>query len=335
MLKIGIIGLGYWGPNLLRNFCANDKCSVVIACDLLDKNLRKINKNYHNIKLTKDYREILKEGVELVCIATSPSTHFEIAKYFLKNGINVLIEKPMTTKVGDALALLELSYQKNLKIFIDHPFVFSPPVRKIKELMKNGRLGKVWYVDSERVNLGLLQNDVTVIWDLAPHDFSIFNYLFECLPVSVQVVASRHKHPYCEDLAHIVLKYDNKFIAHIDVSWLSPVKIRKMIIGGEKGMILYNDIDQVEPVKFYEKRIEIDVSKVSPFHPVYLTGDIWCPKVDKYEPLAKMVENVVNTLYGSEQPVVDGYEGLKVVKLLEACDKSVRNNGREVMVGEI
>ncbi|HEC92822.1 MAG TPA: Gfo/Idh/MocA family oxidoreductase [Candidatus Atribacteria bacterium] len=335
MLKVGVVGLGYWGPNLVRNFYANDESHVVIACDLADKNLKKISRKYPDIKLTKNYMEILKEKVDLVCVATPPATHFEIAKFFLQNGVNILLEKPMTAKVTEALELLELSQKKNLNIFVDHPFVFSPPIRKIKELINQNRLGKIWYVDSERINLGLLQKDVNVIWDLAPHDFSILNYLFECLPVSVQVVASRHKHPYCEDLAHIVLKYNSKFIAHIDVSWLSPVKIRKMIIGGEKGMILYNDIDQVEPVKFYEKRIEIDVSKVSPFHPVYLTGDIWCPKVDKYEPLAKMVENVVNTLYGNEQPVVDGYEGLKVVKLLEACDKSVRNSGREVMVGEI
>ncbi len=330
MINVAVIGLGYWGPNLVRNFEAVDNAKVIYACDLLEENLMKIKKRYPNIKVTKDYKEILKDDkVDLICIATPPATHYKIAKECLESGKNVLIEKPMTTKVKDAEELIEIAKELNLYIFVDHTFVFSPPVRKIKEIINE--IGKPLYFDSERINLGLLQKDVNVIWDLAPHDFSILTFLFNFKPKSLIAIGSKHKHPYYEDLAHIMIRYDNGFIAHIHVSWLSPVKIRKIIIAGDKKMILYDDTNPFEKVKVYDKGVEVDLSKESPFFPTYRSGDIYVPKIENKEPLRIEVEHIVDCLINKKKPLVDGYEGLKVVKLLEACDKSLRE-GKEVEI---
>ncbi len=322
MIRVAVIGLGYWGPNLVRNFEAIDNAKVVYACDLVEENLNKIRRSYSSIKLTKDYREILKENIDLVCIATPPATHYEIAKDCLESGKHVLIEKPMTTSTDEALELIDIANDHGLKIFVDHTFVFSPPVIKIKELIKD--IGKPLYFDSERINLGLLQKDVNVIWDLAPHDFSILTYLFDFEPERLIAIGSKLRHPYYEDLAHIMVKYDNGFIAHVHVSWLSPVKIRKTIIAGDRKMILYDDTNFFEKVKVYDKGVDIDLSKESPFFPTYRSGDIYVPKIENKEPLRIEAEHVVDCLLNNKKPKVDGYAGLKVVELLEACDKSLK-----------
>ncbi len=330
IINVAVIGLGYWGPNLVRNFESLDNAKVVYACDLVEENLRKVGRNYPSIKLIKDYREILKDDdVDLICIATPPASHYRIAKESLEAGKNVLIEKPMATKVEEAEKLIEIAREYNLKIFVDHTFVFSPPVIKIKELI--GEIGKPLYFDSERINLGLLQKDVNVIWDLAPHDFSILTYLFDFKPKSLIAIGSRLRHPYYEDIVHITLKYENGFIAHVHVSWISPIKIRKTIIAGDKKMILYDDTSFFEKVKVYDKGVDIDLSKESPFFPTYRSGDIFIPKIENREPLKIEAEHVVDCLLNNKKPRVDGYAGLKVVKLLEACDKSLKE-GREVEI---
>ena len=330
IINAAVIGLGYWGPNLVRNFESLDNAKVVYACDLVEENLRKIGRNYPSIKLIKDYREILKDDdVDLICIATPPASHYRIAKESLEAGKNVLIEKPMATKVEEAEKLIEIAQEHNLKIFVDHTFVFSPPVIKIKELI--GEIGKPLYFDSERINLGLLQKDVNVIWDLAPHDFSILTYLFDFKPKSLIAIGSRLRHPYHEDIVHITIKYENGFIAHVHASWLSPIKIRKTIIAGDKKMILYDDTSFFEKVKVYDKGVDIDLSKESPFFPTYRSGDIFVPKIENREPLKIEAEHVVDCLLNNKKPRVDGYAGLKVVKLLEACDKSLKE-GREVEI---
>ncbi|WP_456374729.1 Gfo/Idh/MocA family protein [Methanocaldococcus sp.] len=328
MVNVAVIGLGYWGPNLVRNFESLENARVVYACDLIDKNLAKIKRNYPNIILTKNYKEILKnKEIDLVCIATPPNTHYKIAKDCLESGKNVLIEKPMTTSVEEGLKLIDIANDYDLKIFVDHTFVFSPPVMKIKEIINY--LGKPLYFDSERINLGLLQKDVNVIWDLAPHDFSILSYLFDLKPISLIAIGSKLKHPYLEDLAHIMIKYENNFIAHIHVSWLSPIKVRKIIIGGEKKMILYDDTNFFEKIKLYDKGVDIDLSKEDVFFPTYRSGDIYVPKIENKEPLKIEAEHIVDCLLHNKKPLVDGYAGLNVVKLLEACDKSLKE-GKEV-----
>jgi|Deesub1362A_J573_1020465.scaffolds.fasta_scaffold00073_58 predicted dehydrogenase len=325
-VKVGIIGLGYWGPNLLRNFQANSRSVVKYSCDILEENIQKVKDSYPFVTFTKDYLDILKDKeVDLVCIATPPETHFQLAKNALRYGKHVLIEKPMTTNTREGKKLIELAEKAGKLLLVDHTFVFSPPVRKLKELIDGGELGEVLYFDSERVNLGLLQKNINVIWDLAPHDFSMLIYLFPNLkPVSLVAVGSKHVHARHEDMAHIMLRYENDFVAHIHVSWLSPVKIRKTVISGNKKMVWYDDAHTSEKIKIYDKGIDVDLSKESPFFPTYRSGDILIPKLENREPLSIEVEHVVNCVMGIEEPLMDGYAGLKIVRLLEACDKSLR-----------
>lgn len=324
LIKVGIIGLGYWGPNLVRNFYMNNKSEVKYGCDLLEKNIGKVKENFPSITYTKDYTEILKDNdIDLVCIATPPETHFKLAKDVLEHGKHVLVEKPMTSKVKEGENLVKIAEKNNKLLMVDHTFVFTPSVIKIKELLNT--IGEPLYFDSERVNLGLLQKEINVIWDLAPHDFSILTFLFpDQTPISLQITASSQIHPELEDMAHIMIEYENGFNAHIHVSWLSPVKIRKTIIGGSKKMIWYDDVHPFEKVKVYNSGIDIDISKESPFFPSYRSGDITIPKVENKEPLALEVENVINSINGQENPIVDGYAGLKVVKLLQASDESLK-----------
>jgi predicted dehydrogenase len=328
MINVGVIGLGYWGPNLVRNFYTNINSSVNYCCDLLDENIEKTKEKFPTASFTKDHFDILGDNeIDLICIATPPETHFRLARDALEHGKHVLVEKPMTTTVKEGKKLIEIANKAEKLLMVDHTFVFSPPVIKIKGLI--GNIGDPLYFDSERVNLGLLQKDVNVIWDLAPHDFSILTYLFPGLvPKSLQVTASRQVHPKYEDIAHILIEYENGFSAHIHVSWLSPVKIRKTIIGGNKKMIWYDDVDPFEKVKLYDSGIDMEVLDESPFFPSYRKGDILIPKLENKEPLSNEVENVVGSILGKVKPIVDGNEGLKVVKLLEACDRSLKNKKR-------
>lgn len=324
-INVGIIGVGYWGDNLFRVFNSTGRSSVKYVADLSKENLDKVRKSNPSVEITHNYSEILKDKqINLVCIATPPETHFEIAKKCIEAKKNILVEKPMSKTVKEAEKLINLARKNKVQIFVDHTFVFSAPVRKIKKSIEENKIGKLLYFDSERVNLGLLQKDINVIWDLAPHDFSIFNYLFPHLrPISVQVFASRHKHPSLEDIAHIMVRYEDNFIMHVHVSWLSPVKIRKIIISGDRGMIWYDDIHPFEKIKIYDKGVHVNFDKETAFFPIYREGDIITPKLDNYEPLSLEANHIIDCLLGKDKPLVDGYEGLKVVRLLEACDKAL------------
>ncbi len=324
-IKVGVIGAGYWGKNLIRNFNSTGRSLVKFVCDLLQDNLQRTKVFYPDTLLTNNYIELLDdEELNLICIATPPETHFKIAKKCIEAGKNVLIEKPMCKTVREAKNLISLANERKVKIFVDHTFVFSAPVQKIKEYIETKKIGNLLYFDSERINLGLLQDNVNVIWDLAPHDFSIFSYLFPGHKLlSVKVLASKHKHPNLEDMAHIMVKCEKDLIMHIHVSWLSPVKIRKLIVGGQKGMIWYDDIHPFEKVKFYDKGVNIDMQKDSSFFPTYREGDITIPKVDNYETLNFETNHIIDCLEGKSKPLVDGEEGLKVVKLLQACDQAI------------
>lgn len=328
MVNTAIIGLGYWGPNVLRALSMNKKCKVKYACDLLDSSIEKFKKAYPLINFTKNYLDIINEpGIELVCIATPPETHFELAKESLNHGKHVFIMKPMTTNSKDGQALIDLANDAGKLIMVDHTFIFSPPVRKIKELIDKGDIGKPLYFDSERINLGLLQERINVVWDLAPHDFSILTYCFQGLkPKYLFAVGSKHVHSRNEDMAHITIAYENELVAHVHVSWLSPVKMRKTIIGGTKKMILYDDVSVTEKIKVYERGIDVNFDEQTPFKPIYRSGDIWIPNLSSEEPLAAEVEHVLNCVRGKEKPIVDGKAGLAIVKLLEACDASISQN---------
>jgi len=328
MIKVAIIGLGYWGPNLLRNFYQHPEVEVKAICDLDSSKVEKMKNKYKEIDIVAtDYKQILKEDLDLIAIATTPETHYKIAKDALLADKHILVEKPFTRTSREAEELIDFAEKRGLKIFIDHTFIFHPIVRKIKKIIKARDLGKIYYFDSERINLGLLQAGVNVIWDLAVHDFSIISYLFPDLNfIKIQAFGSRHVHPYYEDIAHVILESDNGFIAHVHVSWLSPVKIRKTIIGGSEKMLWWDDIHPFEKLKIYDSKIEVNLSQEDPFHPKYIKGDILTIGVESYESLYREVESIVDTIKNNTKPEVDGYEGLKIVKLLEACDKSISIN---------
>lgn len=322
-IKVAIIGLGYWGPNLLRNFYHHPEVQVEAICDLNHSRIASLKTKYKNISISStNYKEILKKDIDLIAISTPPETHYKIAKEALLADKNILVEKPFTRTSKEAEELIEIAERKKLKIFVDHTFVFHPVVRKIKKIIQSGELGEIYYFDSERINLGLLQTGVNVIWDLAVHDFSIISFLFPEIDfVEIKSISSKHIHPYYDDIAHVILKNHSGFIAHIHVSWISPVKIRKTIIGGNKKMLWWNDIDPVEKLKIYESRIEVDSSLDDPFFPKYTKGNITTISIENYEPLYKEIDSIVFTLQNNSTPEVDGYEGLKIVKILERCKK--------------
>ena len=323
-IKVGVIGLGYWGPNLVRNFYQHPKTNVVGVCDLSTVNVEKVKSQYKDISFTPtDYKDLIKQDLDLVAIATPPETHYEIAKECLEAGKHILVEKPFTKTTKEAEELIELSEKKNLKIFVDHTFVFHPVVRRIKEIISNEELGEVYYFESERMNLGLLQTGVNVIWDLAVHDISILLYLFPDIEfVNIHAFGSKHIHPYYEDIAHIVLEGNNGFIAHIHVSWLSPVKIRKVIIGGSQRMLWWDDLHPFEKLKIYDSRIEVDLRKQDPFFPSYIKGDVKILAVENYEALQKEVDSIVKSLKYNTKPEVGSLEGFKIVKILEMCQSN-------------
>jgi len=331
-IKIAVIGCGYWGPNLIRNLQQIDGVQATFVCDIEQTKLENIKKAYPHIRVTKDYLEIIKNPeIDAVCIATPLATHFEITKAALLNNKDVLVEKPFTLSSKEARELINLTEEKKRILMVDHTFLFTGAVNKIKELIDRGELGKLYYFDSERVNLGLLRSDTNVIWDLATHDLSIIDYLFDQKPITVSAVCSSH---ICgkEEMAHITLKHQEGFISHIHVSWLSPVKLRKILVGGDKKMILYNDIEPVEKIKIYDRGIDLDPNQITSFTPLYRGGDIIIPKIDQTEALNKVVEHFVECIKERKKPLIDGEAGLRVVKILEAIDKSILEKGREIVI---
>ena len=280
---------------------------------------------HKDVRGTTDYKDILKSDVDLVAIATPPETHYQIATDCLEANKHVLVEKPLTLSSKSSEELIELSERKNLKLFVDHTFVFHPVVRKIREIITKGELGNVLYFDSERVNLGLLQSTTNVVWDLAVHDFSILMYLFDNPEIkNIKVFASKHTHHRKEDIAHIVLELNNNIVAHIHVSWLSPVKIRKIIIGGNEKMLWWDDVHPFEKLRVYESKIEIKNSPETPFFPIYTKGDVKILKVANKESLQEEVNSIVESILSDKPPEVGGYDGLGVVKMLELCDAKIK-----------
>lgn len=331
--NIAIVGLGYWGPNLLRNFSQVPECKIIYCCDNNQKALDKFSSQYPNIIFTDDYNSVLSDKkVDAVAIATPVSTHFELAKKALSAGKHVFLEKPMAASVEECEELIKISDKQGLVLMIDHTFLFTSAVRKIKELVSGGELGDIHYFDSERINLGLLQKDINVIWDLAPHDISIIHYLFDGMrPISVMATGAAHINKKVEEIAHIHINFDSGATGIIHVSWLSPVKIRKILIGGSKKMVVYDDIEPSEKVKIYDKGISVNFDEETMQQPIYRSGDIYIPKLKEVEALRLEAEHFVNCILGEEKPLVDGRAGMEVVRILEACDKSLRDGRRVIL----
>ncbi len=331
MLKIGIIGFGYWGPNIVRNFSSLEGARVLSICDGNKDALNRASRAYPQIRVTSDYRDILlSKDIDAVAVITPVSTHFELTKKALENGKHVFVEKPFTASVAEAEQLIELAEKKKLTIMVDHTFIFTGAVRKIKKLIDEQALGDLYYYDSVRVNLGLFQHDINVIWDLAPHDFAVMDYLLVDKPFAVAASGKAHVSDM-EDTAYVTVHFNNNLIAHFNVNWLSPVKIRTTLIGGEKKMLVWNDLEPDEKIKIYDKGVEVRSTEAKYNMLVhYRSGDMHAPRIDQIEALKVETEYFVRCIRRHETPINDGLAGLRVVKMLEACNLSIKNNGRAV-----
>ena len=332
MIKIGIIGYGYWGPNVVRNFLSTEGAQIISICDI-DKNaLTRAKKNYPELKTVSNSSEIsASPEIDAVAIVTPVYTHFELAKKAIQNGKHIFVEKPFTSSVAEAEELIELAEKKKVKIMVDHTFLFTGAVRKIKELTEEGILGNLYYFDSTRVNLGLFQHDINVIWDLTPHDLSIMDYVVQEKPSAITATGKEHFGRGLEDIAYITVFFDSNIIAHFNVNWLSPVKIRMTLIGGEKKMLVWNDLESDEKVKIYDRGVNIeDKEGIYELLVSYRSGEILIPVVEKTEALKLEAEYFIDCVENNKTPINDGHAGLNVVRILEASDHSIKNNGKIV-----
>lgn len=339
MIKIGIVGYGYWGPNLVRNFAETTGAKVAAVSDLDSAKLALVQRRYPAVKTTTDFRELLSDpDIDAIAIATPVSTHFEVALLALRAGKHVWLEKPMTETSDQARQLIDEAQKRNLVLLVDHTFIYTGAVAKMNEIIKNGDLGQIYYYDSIRVNLGLFQRDVSVISDLAVHDFSILDHLLGEHPVAVSANGTNHFPGTPENLAYVTLFYDSGVIAHTSVSWLAPVKVRQILLGGSKKMITYDDLEPSEKVKVYDKGVSFtdDPQKIQEMRVGYRTGDMWAPKLAAAEALAVESAHFVDCIVNNKVPKTDGQLGLRVVELIEATSQSmrrkVRRNGETVNV---
>lgn len=328
-IKIGLIGYGYWGPNLLRNFTSVKECQVTHVCDSRQERLDQVLKLYPQIKVSKYINDICHEPeIDAIVISTPVSSHFGIAKKALENGKHVLIEKPLTASVSESEHLIEIAAQRNLLLMVDHTFLYTGAIKKIKDLIDLNEIGNLHYFDSTRVNLGLFQADVNVLWDLAPHDISILSYLKSELPISVNATGLSHTNNGIENIAYMSLNYQDNFIAHFNCSWTSPVKVRQILIGGDKKMILYNDIEPTEKVKIYDSGFNLRTDDEKNNILVdYRIGDVFIPKFHNEEALFAVANDFITCILETKTPISNSILGLNVVKILEAAQKSLKGNG--------
>jgi predicted dehydrogenase len=338
-INVGVIGCGYWGPNLLRNFAENEGAQLRWICDLDEERLASMSRRYPMARTTNGYRALVSDPeVEAVAVVTPVATHFAIARDLLRAGKHVLIEKPLAATVQEAEELIELAEQNQRTLMVDHTFVYTGAVRKMKELLNSGELGDLLYFDSVRINLGLFQRDINVLWDLAPHDLSIMDYLIERQPEAISALGSSHIERGIENIAYLVMLFPDQFIAHFHFNWLAPVKIRRTMIAGTSKMILYDDIEPTEKVRVYDKGVtanrvgdrEADYQTLVS----YRTGDVWAPKLDSTEALRHVVAEFLESIRDGRQPLTDGYAGLRVIRLLEAAQQSMKNGGQAVILSD-
>src|ERR1700733_710324 len=307
IVKFGVVGYGYWGPNVVRNLDQFDGSEVVAVCDKSPTARKRIHKTYPHIKVVADTAELMSSTeIDAVAIVTPVWTHYELTKAALENGKHVFVEKPFTSDSGQAEELINLAAKKNLQIMVDHTFLFTGAVKKIGQLLEEGTLGKIYYYDSTRVNLGLFQHDVNVIWDLAPHDLSIIDHLIKETPEAVSATGQTHLNGH-EDVAFITVYFPNKIIAHINVNWLSPVKVRTTLIGGEKKMLVWNDLEADEKIKIYDKGVDITSRQgVYELLVSYRSGDMWAPQVEQIEALRQELAYFIDCIANDHKPFNDG-----------------------------
>lgn len=327
-MNFGVIGYGYWGPNVVRNLASLEDSQVLAIAEMSPPARERAQKAYPGIKVTPDASDVfLSAQIDAVAVVTPVWTHYELAKAALENGKHVFVEKPFTSNAAQAEELINLAQKKNLKIMVDHTFLFTGAVKKIWQLLEEGTLGKLYYYDATRVNLGLFQHDINVLWDLAPHDLSIMDYLIKASPEAIVATGQKHLNGH-EDVAYMTLYFPEKVIAHINVNWLSPVKVRTTLIGGEKRMLVWNDLEADEKVKVYDRGVDI-TSREGVYELLvnYRSGDMWAPQLEQAEALRQELSYFVDCISNGQEPLNNGCAGLRVVKMLEAASASLNKRG--------
>jgi predicted dehydrogenase len=339
MINVGVIGYGYWGPNVARNFHATPGVKLTSISDLSEKRLAVAQLQYPFIKGLKDPQQLINSNdVDAVAIVTPVFAHYELARDALLAGKHIFVEKPFTTTSAQARELIDIAAKKNLKIMVDHTFLFTGAVRKIKQVIDSGELGRLLFYDSVRVNLGLFQHDVNVVWDLAPHDLSIMDYVIPNKAVALTARGSVHFEGGYEDIAYVCVEFEgNGFIAHFHVNWLSPVKIRQTLISGDKKMLVWDDLDPDEKVKIYDRGVDVKSANggKNGIHELlvsYRSGDVYIPKLDNVEALKAEAQYFVDCVEKNQEPFNNGQAGLQVVRLLEAADESIKHGGERIVL---
>jgi predicted dehydrogenase len=328
MMNFGVIGYGYWGPNIVRNLTTLEGSKVLAIADLSSVARERARKAYPGINVTSDAMDvILSPDIDAVAIISPVWTHFDLARAVLENGKHVFVEKPFTSSVAQGEELIDLALKKNLMIMVDHTFLFTGAVKKIRQLLDEEALGKLYYYDSTRVNLGLFQHDINVVWDLAPHDLAIMDHLIKANPEAVVATGQKHLNGH-EDVAFMTLYFPDKIIAHINVNWLSPVKVRTTLIGGEKKMLVWNDLEADEKLRVYDRGVNI-TSQEGVYNLLvhYRSGDMWAPQVEQGEALRRELSYFVDCVSSGQEPFNDGHSGLRVVRMLEAASESLNKRG--------
>ncbi len=333
MLKVGVIGCGYWGPNLIRNFNALPDAEVAAIADLDEKRLAHVGLLYPGALKTTDHMKIIEDPtIDAVVVATPMSTHFRLGKQVLEAGKHLFLEKPMATTSDDCRALIDLAARMERHVMVGHTFIYTPAVRKIKSLMDSGELGDVYYVNIQRVNLGLFQKDANVVWDLAPHDVSMLNFLFGADPVRVSATGRCYVQQDLgiEDVAFLTLEYPDGRLAHIHVSWLDPNKIRNCTVVGSRKMLVYDDVSPAEKIRVYDKGVDVQphYESFGEFQLLYRSGDVFIPRLDTVEPLRIEAQHFVDVITGKAELMSNGGHGLRVVQVLEQACRSIREDGR-------
>ncbi len=336
-MNIAIVGLGYWGPNLLRNLYELHRCEHLVVCDLIENKISRIQSRYPSVEGLSDFSKLLNNHlVDAIAIATPVSTHFPLAKMALEAGKHVFVEKPFTAARTEAEELITLAKRKQRVLMVGHTFEYSPPVLKIKNVLEQGQLGKIYYISSSRVNLGLHQKDVSVIWDLAPHDFSSLFFWLNEQPTHISAMGRDYVQRGIPDVAFINLEFASGCIANVQVSWLSPSKLRRTTIVGSEKMLVYDDTENIEKVKIYDKGVNYkDPETFGEYHLSYRSGDVLSPRLDSFEPLRKEMEHFIDCCENGETPKTDGANGLRVVKALEAAELSLRSGGQVIDVEQL
>jgi predicted dehydrogenase len=333
-IRVGVIGCGYWGPNLIRNFSACPLTEVAAVCDASPARLEAVGRTFGHLNRVSSVDQLLEQDLQAVAIATPVSTHYPLAERCLEAGLHVLVEKPLAADAREARALVELARRQGRVLMVDHTYLFSNAVRRIKDLVEQGDLGELYYIDSVRINLGLFQRDVNVIWDLAPHDLSIVDYVLDAPARSISAWGCAHADHVLEDIAYVNVDYGDRMMANFHVNWLSPVKVRQLIFAGSRKSLIFNELNTTEPLKVYDRGVDFAVGAEERHKLMvsYRSGDVWSPHVEAGEALQAVVTHFAECIREEKAPLSDGRQGLRVVQLLEAATRSIRAQGGRVVL---